>query len=439
MQVTVEATGGLERQIRVQVPEERIASEVETRLRSLGRTARVHGFRPGKVPMRVIERNYGRRVREEVVSEVLRSSFADAVAQQALAPVGGPTIRELAAEPGQGLAYTAVFEVYPEVKVPEVAALKVSRLTAEVTEQDVDAMLMTLRRQRREWRPVERVAALGDRVVVDYDALADGQPLPGVAGHEVRVELGSKHLVEGLEERLVGVGAGEEPEVVIDFPADHPHAEVAGKSVTFQVRVHAVEEPNLPEVDEAFLAGFGVREGGEPALRREVRENMERELRETLQTRLKTEVMDALLAATPVDVPKGLVDSEAERLRRQTRESLSQDRTVSASLQLPLNLFTDQARRRVALGLILGEIVRSSGIRVDPARVRSRVETIASTYQEPTEVVRWYYADKQRLADIENVVLEDQAMDWVLERASVAEVRTTFDAVMKPGQTPEGG
>lgn len=439
MQVTVEATGGLERQIRVEVPEERIAAEVQTRLKSLGRTARVHGFRPGKVPMRVIERNYGRQVREEVVSEVLRSSFADAVAQQALAPAGGPTIRELAAEPGQGLAYTAVFEVYPEVRLPDPATLKVSRLTAEVTEQDVEGMLMTLRRQRRDWQPVDRLAALGDRVVIDYDGSVGGQPLEGVAGRKVVVELGSRRLIEGLEERLVGVRAGETRQLSIDFPADHRSPQVAGQSVAFEVRVHAVEEGRLPEIDDAFLASFGVREGGLEALRREVRANMERELRETLHNRLKTEVLDALLAASPIDVPKGLVDAEAERLRHQTQAGLARDQGAADSLRLPRNLFEAQARRRVALGLLLAELVRANGLRVDPERVRARVESLASTYQEPAEVVRWYYADRKRLAEIENVALEDQVVDWVVERASVADVATSFEAVMAPGQAPAGG
>jgi trigger factor len=439
MQVTVEATGGLERRMTVQVPEDRIAAEVENRLRSLGRTARVHGFRPGKVPPRVIERNYGRQVRDEVVAEVLRSTFADAVAQQALSPAGGPRILEVANEPGKGLSYTAEFEVYPQVQVPDLAALKVTRPVAEVTVQDVDEMLMTLRRQRRQWDGVDRPAAMGDRLVLDYEGSADGQPVPGGKGERVPVELGTHRLLAGLEERLVGARAGEELVANVDLPADYPNQDLAGKSVRFAVKVHSVEQPRLPEVDETFLASFGVHEGGEAALRREVRENMERELRETLHTRLKTGVLDALLAASPFEVPKAMVQEEADRLRRQTRDSLAQGGTVSRGLELPIALFEEQARRRVALGLLLAEIVRSNGIRVDPERVRARVESTASTFQEPMEVFRWYYADKRRLADIENVVLEDQAVDWILGQASVSEVATTFDAIMKPGQTPAGG
>jgi trigger factor len=439
MQVTLEATGSLERQLTVQVPEERIAAEVQNRLKSLGRTARIHGFRPGKVPMRVIERSYGRQVREEVVSEVLRSSFADAVTQNSLSPAGGPTIRQLGAEPGQGLSYTAVFEVYPQVGALDLASLKLGRPVAEVTEQDVDQMLLTLRRQRRTWQAVHRPAAPGDRLVVDYEGTVDGQVVAGNSGKQVPVELGSHRLVEGLEERLTGALAGEEREVTVDFPADFRNADVAGKSVTFRLKVHSVEEPQLPELDETFIANFGIKEGGGAALRQEVRENMERELRDALQARAKGQVMDALLAANPLEVPKALLQSEAEALRHQTMDGLAQGGTAPASLQLPLSVFEDQARRRVALGLILAELVKANGIKVDPDRVRGKVESIASTYQEPAEVVRWYYADRKRLAEIENVVMEDQIVDWILERAQVSDMPTTFDAIMKPGQTPGGG
>ena len=439
MQVTVEATGRLERQVTVQVPEERIATEVQNRLKSLGKTARIHGFRPGKAPMRVLERSYGRKVREEVVSEVVRSSFADAVTQQSLSPAGGPTIKQLAADPGQGLAYTAVFEIYPQVGVPDLASLKVERPVAEVTEEDVDQMLLTLRRQRRTWEAADRPAAPGDRVVVDYEGTVDGQTVPGHSGKRVPVELGSHRLVEGLEDRLIGARAGEEPEVAVPFAADHRNAQVAGKTVTFRIHVHSVEESRLPELDEAFIASFGVQEGGEAALRRDVRQNMERELRDTLLSRTKTGVMDALQAANPLEVPKTLVESEAEALRRQTMDSLAQGGNAPASLQLPLSMFEEQARRRVALGLILTEVVKANGIRVDPERVRARVESIASTYQEPDEVVRWYYADRRRLGEIENVVMEDQIVDWILGRAQVTDVPTTFDAIMKPGQTASGG
>lgn len=439
MQVTVEATGSLERRISVQVPEERIATEVQNRLRSLGKTARIHGFRPGKAPPRVVERSYGRKVRDEVISEVLRSSFADAVAENSLAPAGGPTIQQVTADPGQGLSYTAVFEVYPQIALPDLGTLKLDRPVAEVTEQDLDQMILTLRRQRQTWQSAERGAAAGDRVVLDYEGTVDGAPVTGNSGRQVPVELGTHRLVGNLEERLVGIRAGEEREVVVDFPADHPSGSVAGKAVTFRVTAHRVEEPRLPEMDDAFFASFGVSEGGEAALRREVRENMERELRDTLQVRVKTAVMDGLLAASPLAVPKALVDSEAQALRHQAQESLMQGGTGSASLQLPLSMFEDQARRRVALGLILAELVRSNGIKVDPERVRTRVASIASTYQEPEEVVRWYYSDKRRLAEVENVALEDQIVDWILARAQVTDTPATFDAVMKPGQTPSGG
>lgn len=439
MQVTVEATGSLERRMTVEVPEERIASEVQSRLRRLGKTARIPGFRPGKAPPQVVERSYGRQVRDEVVGEILRSSFTDAVAQNSLAPAGGPTIEELAAAPGQGLSYTAVFEVYPELSLPDLKELKVSRPVAEVTEQDVDRMVLTLRRQRQTWREVDRGAQTGDRVVLDYEGSVDGVPLEDSTGKEVPVELGAHRLLGDLEERLAGIRAGEEREVTVDFPADHQNASAAGKAVFFKITAHRVEEPQLPEMDEGFFASFGIADGGEAALRREVRENMERELRENLQGRVKTAVMDGLLASIALDVPKVLVESEAQALQRQAQEGLGLGRGGAADQDLPLKLFEDRARRRVALGMILSEVVRANELKVDPERVRARVVSIASTYQEPEEVVRWYYSDKRRLADAENIVLEDQVVDWILERAQVTDSPTTFDAVMKPGQTPGGG
>ena len=419
----------------VQVPEEQISEQVKNRLKSMGRTARLHGFRPGKVPPKVLERTYGRQVRDEVVSKVLESSLFEAFGTENLKPAGQPTIDSFESEPGQGLSYTAVFEVYPEVQTPDAASLELARPVAEVSEEDVDRMIETLRKQRRTWEELDKTAAEGDRVTLDYTGTVEGEPFEGGEARQVPVELGSHSLIEGFEEGLNGAKAGEERVLDLAFPHEYHAKELAGKSVQFKVTVHKVEEPRLPEVDEAFMESFGVKEGGVDALRKEIRENMERELRDTIRTRMKNDAMDALLAHHELELPKALVEDESKRLMEQTRQNLVRQGAGSPTLQLQPALFEDQARRRVALGLLLAEIVKANDMIADPEKVRGRVASIASAYQDPEQVMSWYYADKQRLAEIESLVMEDEVVDWIVEHAKVNDEKTTFDAIMKGGQT----
>ena len=435
MQVTVETSTGLERRMTVQVPEERISEQVKNRLKSMGRTARLHGFRPGKVPTKVLERTYGRQVRDEVVSKVLESSLFEAFGTENLKPAGQPTIDSFASEPGQGLSYTAVFEVYPEVQTPDAASLELTRPVAEVTEEDVDGMIETLRKQRRTWEDLDKEAAEGDRVTLDYKGTVEGEPFEGGEAERVPVELGSHSLIEGFEEGVHGAKAGEERVLDLAFPDEYHVKELAGKAVQFTVTVHKVEEPRLPEVDEAFMESFGVKEGGVDALRREIRENMERELQDTIRTRLKNDAMDALLAHNEMELPKALVEDESRRLMEQTRQNLARQGAGSPTLQLQPALFEDQARRRVTLGLLLAEIVKANDMTADPEKVRGRVSSIASAYQDPDQVMSWYYADKQRLTEIESLVMEDEVVDWIVEHAKVNDEKSTFDAIMKGGQT----
>ncbi len=435
MEVHVERSEGLERRLRVQVPEERVKGEVDRRLGEMARTARIPGFRPGRVPMRVLAQRFGRQVRGEVVGEIVQSSLLDALAQEKLRPAGSPVIDPLEAEPGNGVSYTAVFDVFPEITLPDLATLTVRRPVAEVTEADVDAMIETLRRQRTTWREVERAAALGDRVVADLAGSVDGEPREGLGGEGVEIELGAGRMVAGLEDGLVGVQAGEQRVVELTFPEDHGEPELAGRPVRFEVTVHRVEEPVVPEVDDALAASFGVEEGGVEAFRREVRGNMERELADALRARIRDEVMNALLAAQPVDLPRALVDEEIERQMDERRRQLAGLGIDAERLELDRAHFEEAARRRVALGLVLAEVVRSNGLQADPERVRQRVESIASTYEQPAEVVRWIYSDRSRLEPIESVVLEDQVVEWVLERARVEEQPSSFDELLNPGQT----
>lgn len=433
MQVTVDAGEGLERRLTVQVPEEQISPEVQKRLNSMRKTARIAGFRPGKVPMKVLERRYGKDVRGEVISGLIQSSFMEAVAKEDLAPAGAPTIDAVNDVAGGGFSYTAVFEVYPQVAIPDVSGFEITRPVAEVTDDDVERMIQTLREQRRTWEDVERPAADGDQVVIDFTGTIEGEAFPGNSATDFPLELGSGRLMDGFEAGLVGAAPGDTRTLELGFPEDYHAKDFAGKPVTFEVTVKKVQEARLPELDEAFFRGFGVNSGTREDFFAEVRNNMERELAEALGSQVKTRVMDALLEASAVEAPQALVEQEAERLRNQARGSLG---AASGSVQeLDLSLFTGQARRRVGLGLLLAEVVKEKGLEADQERVRRRVEDIAASYEDSDQVVAWYFQDRQRLQEIESMVMEEQIVDWVLENARVEDEHTTFDAIMKRGQT----
>lgn len=436
MQVSVEATGGLERRITVQVPAERIEKEIGDRLKSLTRTARVAGFRPGKVPFKVIERKYGAQVRQEVLGEVVQSSFYEAVAQEKLRPAGGPKIEASKIEPGQNLEYSATFEVYPEIRLASLEGVSIERPVAEVTDEDVERVINTLRKQRVTWNEVDRPAQNEDRLIIDFEGLIDGAPFPGGTGKQVALVLGSGSFIPGFEEQLSGVRAGEQRTFDVQFPDDHPAKEVAGKQVRFQVNVSSVSEPQLPEVDEAFAKSFGISDGSVQSLRAEVRQNMQRELDQTIRAKVKQQVMDALLEKNKIELPSVLVEQEIDRLIAQAQEQF-RDPARRQNLSLPRSLFEEQARRRVALGLLLGEVIKANDIKLDQARVRQTVEGLASTYENPEEVVNWYYSNRNLLSGIEALVLEDQVVDLLLQQMNVVDTPTDFAALMNPGRNPQ--
>ena len=435
MQVSVENVGALARRMQVEIPESRVQGEVDGRLHNMARNVRLPGFRPGKVPLKVVAKRFGQQVREEVVGELVRSSFYEAVQQEQLRPAGNPTIDPLQAEHGQGLSYTASFDVFPDLEPPKVDGMKVVRPSAEIGDADVDGMLETLRRQRRVWTEVERAAAEGDRVTVDFEGFVDGERQDRTSGQGMMIEIGSGRLIPGFEDGLVGAAAGGDLTLELAFPEDYPAEDLAGKPVRFEVKVHKVEEGSLPALDEEFIKSFGIADATEEAFRAEVRRNMERELAETLRNRTKERVMDALLETNPVDVPDSLVREEAAGLVEQRKQEFAYQGMDPSLLQLTPEMFEDQARRRVSLGLLLAEVVKANNLQADPAKVRERVESIASTYEQPQEVISWYYGDRQRLGELESSVLEESVVDWILERAAVETEETSFDALMNPGQT----
>ena len=432
MQVTVETTQGLERRMRVEIPEEKVRGEIDKRLGDLARSVRIPGFRPGKAPVKIVARHYGRQVRDEVVGGIVRESLADALDQEQLRPAVMPRIAPV--ETASGVTYTATFDVLPDISLPQFESIEIARPVATVSDEDVDRMLERMRVQRRTWKEVERAAASGDRVVVDFEGRVDGERLEEAGAKEMPVELDAGRMVEGFEDGLVGVQAGEDRTLELSFPEAYPE-HLAGKPVTFEVKVHRVEEPELPDVDDAFAQSFGVAGGDVDTLRSEVRANMERELGDGLRAQLKQRVMEALLAGDEIALPESMVREEVARAMQRRHEELERSGIDHQHIELSPNAFERPVRRRIALELVVAEIIREHGIELDHARVRARVETIASTFQEPAQVLDWYYSDRSRLAPIESLVFEEQVVEWVLEHARVTDEATSFDRILNHGQT----
>lgn len=422
MQVSVEATGTLGRRMTVQVPAERIDQEVENRLKSLSRSARVAGFRPGKVPFKVIQQRYGRQVHLEVAGDVMGSTLQEALSQQNLRPAGEPKLEPRTVEQGKALEYVAVFDIYPDFEPASLAGVKIEKPVAEIGPQDIDNMLEKLRQQRATWQTAERPARQGDQVTVDFTGTIDGAEFAGGSGTGMQVEIGGKRLIAGFEEKLIGASAGDEITMDLRFPDDYHNAEVAGKPVQFKVKVTRVSEQILPELDDAFAKSLGVDSAA--ALRDEVAKNMGRELEQMIQSVIKDRAFDQLLASnSSLEVPAALVEEEIDRLSSETHQQ------IGGSMQgkLPRHLFEARARRRVTLGLIIGEIIKRNGIQVDPERVRRTVETLAASYENPEEVTKWYYENREALASAQSLVLEEQVVEWLLGQAQVEEKSCSFD------------
>lgn len=427
MQVSVETGEGLERKMRIDLPFERIQGEVDKRLQQIARNARLPGFRPGKVPMKLLRQRYGEQVQQEVFGELVESSFSEAVANEALRPAGMPRIEPEIDRAENRFGYTAVFEVLPQFELASLSGKVVKRPMAQVTDGDLEAMIERLRTQRKSWRPAERPAQRGDRLTVDYTGTVDGEAFEGGSSSGRQLELGSGRMIPGFEDGLIGASVGETRNLEITFPEDYHAEQLAGKPARFEVTVNAVDEPMLPEVDAEFARSFGVEDGDVDRFRADVRANMERELKQRIKARIKEAAMDVLVAENAIDIPSVLVSAEVRSLKDQMRQNLGGGR-----MELPDNLFEVSARRRVALGLIIAEIVKKNGITASPASVRVAVEDMASTYEQPQEVVDFYYGDRKRLAPVESLVLEDQVVDWVLGQVAVEDEAMTFEQLTEP-------
>ncbi len=428
MQVSIESGEGLERRMTVKLPSEQLDNEVDKRLKRLARTARLDGFRPGKVPLAIIKKRYSGSVRQEVFGELIESTFYDALKQQDLKPAGEPKIEPIDAKVHDGPGYTAVFEVFPEFELADMSDVCIKRPVAQVTDDDIASMLEKLRKQRVTWNQVERPAAEGDQVKISFQGRIDGETFKGGEADGVHLVLGSKSTIDGFEDGLMGASAGEKRKLDLRFPDDYAEQGLAGKAVVFDVTVAEVNEASLPEIDGEFAKSFGVADGNTDTLRKDIRASMDRELQQRMRGRLKTQVMDALLDANRFDLPGVLVDKEISRMQERARGQLTGGQ-LAGNMELPREMYEKQASRALALGLIINEIVAKNDIKVDADRVRETVETAAAEYEDPDEVVKWYYGNRDRLATVELKVLEDQVVDWMIEQVRVEDEPSTFEAL----------
>jgi trigger factor len=433
MQVQLSATGGLERRLEVAVPATEVATEVEQRLKQISRTARLKGFRPGKAPFAVVRKQFGDQVHTEVISDLMRSSFAQALTQEKLTPAATPRIEPLAMSPGADLKFAAVFEVMPEVTLAAVDGIAVERQSATVTDADVDAMLESMRRQRPNFTAVERPAQDTDRVVIDYKGLIDGQPFEGSDGSDIQVIIGSKQSMPELENGLKGATTGETRTIAVTFAPEHANKAIAGKTAELQVTIKRVEEQSLPTVDEEFGRAYGVEEGGVEALRAEVRKSMERELTDVIRNRVRGQVLDALYRQNPVDVPRALLEEQVQQLQIDTARRMG----IRDASQLPARQsFEEPARRRVALGLLMTQIVQAQQIKLDRERVQSRLTDLVAGYpeQQQEEARRAYTQNQDAMRQIESAAIEDQVVDWLLSKANITDKPMTFKEITGFGQ-----
>jgi trigger factor len=435
MQVSVETTSELTRKLTVQVPEEQIQEKVAKRLQSLSHQVKIDGFRPGKVPQSVVKKRFGHQVREEVLSDLIETTFQDAVRDEQLRPAGAPDITAHKAEEGEGLEYTANFEVIPEFVPMPLETLEVKRFVVDIQEGDLDEMIRRLQEQRKTWREVDRPAANGDQVVISFEGWLGEESFTNGRVDLFPVVLGAGQMIPGFEEKLLNTLAGTKLEFELEFPEDYPGEKMAGKTGRFAIDVNKIEEAVLPEVDAEFAKMYGIEDGDIEAFRKDIRSNMEREMRRAAQSRTKTSVMDQLHARNAIQLPKVLVQDELNDLLKPYQESAQKRNQPLDEAKLKEQL-EPMARRRVALALILGKLIDVYRLTLDPARVRATVEDLSMSYEDSEEVVRWYYAEKSRLREIENVVMEDQLVDLVLEKAQTTEEKIGFQELMQAAGNP---
>jgi len=432
MQISVEKTSELKRKMTVAIPEEVIQEKMEARFKKLAKEVKLDGFRPGKVPVKVVKKQFSDRVRGEILQDLIQSSYYDALKQEALIPAGYPEIEPTNAQ--QGLEYTATFEVYPEISLDGAAGLEVTRLSATVEDADVDQMIEKLREQKKDWQSVERESQQGDRITIHFSGESEGENFTDGKVENYPVEIGAGQMIPGFEDELVGLKAGDSKSFEITFPEEYGNDNLAGKTAKFDIEVAKVEEPFIPEVDVEFIKSYGIGSGDMDEFRADVKENLERELEQALKNKFKTAIMDALYESVLVTLPDSLIDQEIEEMKKPYAANAKQQGMSVEDLNLPRDMFEEQAKRRVALGLILAEIIKQNDIKAEDDRVRATLEDMASSYENPEQVINWYYENPERLQEVQQMVLEDQTVDWLARQANVTEETVRFDDVMNKQQ-----
>lgn len=434
MQTNEVTLGALERRIDMSVPLAEIEREVDTRLRKLARTVKMAGFRPGKVPFKIVSQAHGHQVRNEAIGAAVEKAFSEVVRAQNLRVAGYPRIEPRQTEGSEKLEFSAVFEVYPEFELADITAREIERPTLEVAEADVDRTLEILRKQRVTYQTAERAAATEDRVTVDFVGTKDGEPFEGGTANDVPVVLGAGTMLADFEAQLVGLSAGDAKTFDLTFPAGYQAKALAGQTVQFAVTAKRVEAPNLPEINADFARALGVEDGDVAKMRAEVRENLEREVRRRIQAQVKEQVMNLLLEANPIDVPKALVESESAQLADNARQDFASRGMNVKDMPIEPKWFTEPAVRRVKLGLVLAEVVKKNALHAKPEQIRALVDDYAQSFEDPSEVVKWYYSQPQRMAQAEAIVIEDNVVAWVLETVKVSDKTVAFDELMAQQQ-----
>ena len=432
MQVSVEKTSELSRTMTVCIPEAVVQKKMADRLKSLAREIKIDGFRPGKVPQEVVKKMYGERVRGEIAGDLIKDTYYDALEGQDLKPAGHPHIQPL--DEIDGFKYTAVFEVYPEISLKGIDELEIVRPLSSVSDADVDGMIEKLRVQKQTWRVVDRPAQNSDNVTICFSGTSEGENFTDGKLEDFKVICGQKKMISGFEDNLLGLTAGAHKTFILNFPEDYGNEKLAGKAAEFEVDVVEVEEPVLAEIDEAFIKAYGIEDGLIGSFRADVKNNMQRELDQALRSKLKSSVMDALYGKVKLTVPNTLVDVEMESLMKPYIETAKRQKMKLEDLKLPRDSFEDQAKRRVALGLILGEVIQKESIKLNNDKVRSTIEDMAKSYERPEDVVAWYYSDESRLNEVQQMVLEDQVVEWLVAQAKVSDETVNFNDVMDKQQ-----
>lgn len=435
MQVSIESLEGLQRKLTVQVPSEKIASAIDQKLKKLSKTVRMDGFRPGKVPVSVVKQAYGAQIRQEVIGDVIESTYHDAIVQEKLRPAGMPEIHPVDGDDDKdGITYSAVFEVYPEITSIELDSLEIEQTVADITDEDMDKMVSKLTEQRKEWQEVDAAAADGNQVVCDFEGTIDGETFSGGSGKDMSVEIGSGQMLKEFEDGLLGMSKGDEKTVDVNFPEDYHGKDVAGKTAQFALKVTKVSEGVVPELNEELIKSFGIEDGNLDTFRKDIRENMEKELGQKVKTTLKNTVMAALLDKNEVLAPKAMVAEEIKNLKAQMAQNMGQAADKMDTSNFPDDLFEAEGTKRVQLGLLVGELIRLEEIKLDPSRVESTLQEMSASYEQPQQVLEYYTKNKDARANLEAMVLEDQVVDHILAKAKVSEKKSSFDELMNNQQ-----